>query len=52
VPDVYGKKVCKSYGASGFVNMIAPLPGSDGYELPIQLDAIILAKILDPQGSK
>jgi hypothetical protein len=43
VPDVYGRYFWRSYGASGFVKIIAPFPGSDDYELPIQFDAMILA---------
>jgi hypothetical protein len=37
-------------GASGFVIITAPEPGSDSIEEPIALMATTLAKTLDPQG--
>jgi hypothetical protein len=37
-------------GASGTVRIIAPLTGSDTADLPYKLEALTLAKILDPKG--
>ncbi len=42
----------KSTGASGYVKIIAPLPGSDTRELPRLLIAVTRTYTLDPHGKR
>ena len=40
----------RAIGASGFVKITAPFPYADSTELPYWFEAMIFAKMLEPQG--